>query len=175
MSKYVIDSSTLTSIADAVRTKGGTTDPIVVSDIPTAITNLPSGGGGDLPEEALVISGNCDKRFANNGWNWYIEQYGDRITTNDITDASNMFDDSKKITKVPFDLNFMSIVNYHNLTNIFSNCHNLRQLHKLNNVKVYSTTYMFNNCFRLRTIPDDIADTWDWSYLESQTWAYTGK
>ena len=78
MSKYVIDSSTLTSIADAVRTKGGTTDPIVVSDIPTAITNLPSGGGGDLPEEAFVISGDCGFRFANNGWNWFIEKYGDK-------------------------------------------------------------------------------------------------
>ena len=91
MSKYVIDSSTLTSIADAVRTKGGTTEPIVVSDIPTAITNLPSGGGGDLPEEALVISGDCNYRFAYNGWNWYIEQYGDRITTKNISYANNMF------------------------------------------------------------------------------------
>ena len=87
MSKYVIDSSTLTSIADAVRTKGGTTEPIVVSDIPTAITNLPSGGGGDLPEEAFVLSGDCSYRFANNGWNWFMEQYGDRITTKDISNA----------------------------------------------------------------------------------------
>ena len=34
---------------------------------------------------------------------------------------------------------------------------------------------MNGNCDIIRTIPDDIADTWDWSYLESQTWAYTGK
>ena len=85
MSKYVIDSSTLTSIADAVRTKGGTTEPIVVSDIPTAITNLPSGGGGDLPEEAFVISGNCQYRFAGNGWNWFLDTYQDRISTENIT------------------------------------------------------------------------------------------
>lgn len=174
MSKYVIDSSTLTSIADAVRTKGGTTDPIVVSDIPTAIANLPSGGGGDLPEEVFVISGNCSYRFSNNGWNWFIQQYGDRITTNDISDAQYMFYQSNKIAEIPFDLNFDSSKSYHNLTNIFSNCTNITQVPKINNVKVYQTRNMFYGCNNLRTIPDDIADTWDWSYLESQTSEYTG-
>ena len=33
---------------------------------------------------------------------------------------------------------------------------------------------MFYSCKRLRTIPDDIADTWDWSYLEKETSPYTG-
>ena len=33
---------------------------------------------------------------------------------------------------------------------------------------------MFNACRKLRTIPEDIADTWDWSYLEKQTSNYTG-
>lgn len=174
MSKYVIDSSTLTSIADSVRTKGGTTDPIVVSDIPTAITNLPSGGGGDLPEEAFVISGDCSYRFSNNGWNWFIQQYGDRITTNDISDAQYMFYQINKIAEIPFDLNFDSSKSYHNLTNIFSNCTNITQVPKINNVKVYQTRNMFYGCNNLRTIPDDIADTWDWSYLESQTSGYTG-
>ena len=174
MSKYVIDSSTLTSIADAVRTKGGTTDPIVVSDIPTAIANLPSGGGGDLPAEALTISGNCTYRFASNGWNWFIEQYGNKITTKDITNAQNMFVSSNKITEIPFDLNFSSSQSYHSLSNIFNSCKNLTQVPKLNNVKVDNTSQMFTLCNRLRTIPEDIADTWDWSYLEKQTSPYTG-
>ena len=45
-----------------------------------AIGNIPS--GGSLPAEALTISGNCSYRFAYNGWNWFIERYGDKITTN---------------------------------------------------------------------------------------------
>lgn len=174
MSKYVIDSSTLTSIADAVRTKGGTTDPIKVSDIPTAITNLPSGGGGDLPEEAFVISGDCQYRFAYNGWNWFIEQYGNKITTKDISDAGSMFYYCSKITKIPFDLNFRSSDSYHNLQYIFPYCNSLTQLPKLNNVKVYDTSSMFENCYNLREIPEDIADTWDWSYIEKQTSQYNG-
>ena len=172
MSKYVIDSSTLTSIADAVRTKGGTTDPIVVSDIPTAIANIPSGGGGDLPEEAFVISGDCQYRFANNGWNWFIEQYGNKITTKDISNAQYMFNGSSKISKVPFDLNFRSSENYHKLYYIFYECNNITQVPKLNNLKVYNTVRMFCSCYNLRTIPEDIADTWDWSYIEKQTSEY---
>ena len=174
MSKYVIDSSTLTSIADAVRTKGGTTDPIVVSDIPTAIANLPSGGGGDIPEEAFTISGNCSYRFYMDGWNWFIEQYGDRITTKDISNASYMFYNSSKIEKVPFDLNFDSVLSQHDLTNIFYNCNNIKKISRMNNVKVSLTRNMFWKCYNLREIPEDIADTWDWNQLESQTSRYNG-
>ena len=174
MSKYVIDSSTLTSIADAVRTKGGTTDPIVVSDIPTAITNLPS-GGGDIPEEAFVISGDCYYRFSNNGWNWFIEKYGNKITTKDITIANSMFHGSDKIPKVPFDLNLSSSRSYHDSSYIFENCDNLTQIPKLNNVIVYDARGMFRMCRTLRTIPEDIADTWNWSYLEKQTSSSIGK
>ena len=32
--------------------------------------------GDVLPESALVISGDCSYRFASNGWNWFIEKYG---------------------------------------------------------------------------------------------------
>lgn len=53
MSKYSIDSTTLTSVADAIRTKKGTSDTIQVSDFATEITNLPSGGGDDSTITAL--------------------------------------------------------------------------------------------------------------------------
>ena len=40
---------------------------------------------GSPPESAFVISENCQYRFANGGWDWFIENYGDRITTNNIS------------------------------------------------------------------------------------------
>lgn len=46
MSKYSIDSTTLTSVANAIRGKDGTSAPIQVSDFATRITNIPTGGGG---------------------------------------------------------------------------------------------------------------------------------
>ena len=53
--KYLIEDTTLTAIGDAVRTKGNTSDLIKVSELPNAIINLPSGGGGeDLPRSEEV-------------------------------------------------------------------------------------------------------------------------
>ena len=126
------------------------------------------------PEEAFVISGDCQYRFANNGWNWFIEKYGNKITTKDISNASYMFYNCTTITEMPFDLNFDSSSSYHSLISIFYYCNNLTQVPKLNNVKVYDTSKIFYNCNNLRTIPDYIADTWDWSYVEKQTSQYSG-
>ena len=164
----------LNAIGDAIRAKTGGTEKLTLDEMPTQIQAIQTGGGGDLPEEALTISGDCSYRFANNGWNWFIEQYGGRITTKDISNPSYMFSSSYNITEVPFDLNFSSSASYHNLNSIFKSCGNLTQTPKFNNVKVYDTSDMFNSCKRLRTIPEDIADTWDWSYLEKQTSPYTG-
>lgn len=40
----------LTQIADSIRSKDGTTDPIVATDFPQRILDIPSGGGGGLPD-----------------------------------------------------------------------------------------------------------------------------
>lgn len=48
MSKYAINDTTLTAIADSIRAKGGTSDPIQVSNFASAIANLPSGSSGDF-------------------------------------------------------------------------------------------------------------------------------
>ena len=39
---------------------------------------------GSPPEEAFVISGDCDSRFSDNNWNWFVEGYGNKITTENI-------------------------------------------------------------------------------------------
>lgn len=49
MSKYAIEKSTLTAIADAIREKGNTDTKILVSDLATAISNLSVGGGSEIP------------------------------------------------------------------------------------------------------------------------------
>ena len=125
MSKYVIEKTTLIDIADAVRGKNGTTEPIVVSELASAITNLPTGGsGGDLPEEAFFITGDCQYRFAYDGWNWFAENYGDRVITENISNCANMFRLSKNLNKIPLVIN----------GNASSSC---------------SLSYMFNGCDKL--------------------------
>lgn len=46
MSKVILNDTTLTAIAEAIRTKGGSQEQFLPSEMPAAIANLPSGGGG---------------------------------------------------------------------------------------------------------------------------------
>lgn len=48
MSKVFIEEETLIGIGNAIRKKSGTTDLIATTDMANAISNLPSGGGGEL-------------------------------------------------------------------------------------------------------------------------------
>ena len=62
----------LNAIGDAIRAKTGGTEKLTLDEMPTQIQAIQT-GGGDLPEEALTISGDCQYRFANNGCNWFIQ------------------------------------------------------------------------------------------------------
>ena len=134
MSKYVIDSSTLTSIADAVRTKGGTTEPIVVSDIPTAITNLPSGGGG-ISEEDLTFTAHGEMYLFNQDYNKIYEKNTSRIKIVPATDSG------KKI----YDLGRLchgSTIK--DLSPITIDC---------SGVDIFCCSYAFNKCEKLEKLP----------------------
>lgn len=48
MSKVFIEEETLIGIGNAIREKNGTTDLIATTDMASAISNLPTGGGGEL-------------------------------------------------------------------------------------------------------------------------------
>ena len=136
-----------------------------------AIGNIPS--GGSLPAEALTISGNCDYKFYRNNWNWFVKSFGSKITTNDITNGYYMFQNSDEIEEIPFEINFKEGQSA-SIEAIFGGCYKLTKIPKINNLKVNNIDAAFAACFNLRTIPDDIADTWDWSYLEGQTSSYNG-
>ena len=108
MSKVLVNESSLTGIADAIRGKNGSTDTYKPSEMAAAITAISGGGGGyDIPEEAFVLSGDCSHRFSKGGWDWFIEKYGNKITTKDITSCLYMFNDCK-LTQIPFDINLNS-------------------------------------------------------------------
>ena len=59
MAKYSIDSTTLTSIGDAIRAKEGSTGVIPVSDIPSRIAAIQTGAdvSGVTAVEADVVAG----------------------------------------------------------------------------------------------------------------------
>lgn len=206
MAKVLVNESSLTGIADAIRSKNGSTDTYKPSQMAAAISaisgaaepviealsvtangtytapdgvdgyspvtvNVPQ--DGSPPDEAFVISGDCSYRFANNGWDWFIELYGNKITTQNIIHLGSMFYESSDLISIPFEINCSSgkdIV----ATYMFAHCYNLRNIPKINNLRVTGISSLFNSCNMLRNIPDTITSTWDWNYLESQTSAYNG-
>lgn len=163
----------LTNIANAIREKGGTTEKLTLDAMPTAISALSTGGGGgvDIPDEAFVISGTCKYWDYNGSWDKFITTYANKWSTSNIIDAQYMFSGSNLET-IPFELNFDSDA-VDKIEYMFSSCTKLKELPALNNLKVDGMTNIFYGCNRLKTIPENYADTWNWSYVEGQTSSYS--
>ena len=126
-----------------------------------------------IPPSVFNITGDCSYRFANGGWDWLIEQYGDKITTSNITNLENMFYEIDEITSIPFDINAKIGTNV-SCANMFSGSGGITNIPKVNNVKPTETNNLFYGCAKLREIPKDWCDTWDWSYLNGLTSTYGG-
>ena len=198
MAKVLVNESSLTGIADAIRSKNGSTDTYKPSQMAAAITaisgaaepviealsvtsngtytapdgvdgygpvtvNVPQDGGP--PESAFVISGDCNYRFANNGWNWFIEQYGDKITTEDINNASHMFYYAS-IEDIPFEIN---VRNDAYIDYMFYET-KIKTLPYING-KIQNASYFCNTCSMLNNIPEDWAEHIDWSSFHSYSYA----
>ena len=173
MSKYVIDSSTLTSIGDAIRFQEGTTEPIPVHLLYNRILALETGGGGDLPEEAFNITGDCSYRLAYNGWNWFIDTFKNKIKTQDVTNLKYMFSDSSQLAIIPFEINCKNSIQT-DLSYMFANCTNLTEIPKIKNCVVKLAPNIFTQCRNLREIKEEAVAGLDWSYIDSRTSQYDG-
>jgi hypothetical protein len=102
----------LTAIADGFRTSRGTSDKYTLEQMATlAAEPIGGGGGGDLPAEAFNISGECSYRFHKGGWDWFINAYGNRITTKTVTALDYMFNQSG-LDKIPFTINITDASNF---------------------------------------------------------------
>ena len=119
------------------------------------------GGGGDLPEKAFLITGDCRYRFANSGWDWFIENYGNRVTTSNILSISDMFSYSSA-EEIPFDINLDGTAM--SMDNMFYNCRKLKVLPKING-KIRSAQRLFTQCNLLRHIPEDFFKNIDCSAM----------
>lgn len=175
MSKYVIDSATLASIGDAVREKDGTTEAILVSDIATRIKAIPQEGGGgglEIPEEAFTITGDCNYRFSGGGWDWFVEQIGNQISTKDLLSTQYMFQNSN-LESIPFDINGTTVGSM-SAVGIFYGCEKLTSIPKLNFI-AGNMQQIFYNCYKLEEITEESVANIDWTAVDTQatTYGYT--
>lgn len=167
MSKVFIQESTLTSIGNAIREKTGNTDLIAPGDMPTQILAIQTGGSGEgyIPTQAdLTITGDCSYRFSNGAWDWVIREYGDRITSRDITGGINYMFANSKVEEIPFDINCDGTYGGNYIAYAFSGCSNLRRIAgKITGVKPTNGAQLFNSCYNLRELP--VMENWDWSTM----------
>lgn len=150
MAKVLINETSLSGIADAIRAKNGSSETYKPSEMAAAIEAIEAGGGGGgLPEEALVLTGDCHWRFVNGGWDWFVNDYGSQVTTKDISNASYMFQDSQ-LKNIPFEFNFKSA----NVSYFLANSR--IETAPIMNGSVSNVLCLFQNNY-LKTIP---AETW---------------
>ena len=129
-----------------------------------------------LPTKAdLVITGDCNNMFSKGKNAWMLRCYIDLITTNKIYNTQYMFSEYTG-ESIPFDLNWESAYtsSYNGSAETLSYCRNLKVVPKLNNWRSDNISAMFQGCDRIREIPEDFFDTWDWSLMDNATSAYAG-
>ena len=169
MSKYVVDESSLTAIGDAIREKTGGTELIPFTSMPNEIASITTGGGSGVEVEPIVLTGDCSNGCSGLLAAKFIELFGDKITTNNLTKVNSMFKDYK-LTNIPFELN-MTGESYYDCASLFSQAERLEISPIMNNFYPSNIGYMFSGCSRLRTIPENAFNNWNYSRLHSYDYA----
>lgn len=143
----------LTSIADAIREKGGTTEKLTLDAMPTAIAALSTGGGGgeDLVPNPIVYDGTCSYLFAQGQNDWILDNYYDRVKIQDVRSMDYAFYYSNA-KKVPSIKQFSTSQSW-NYT--FSSC-NVEEIGDIYDFYPSRHQYMFGGCSKLRHCPNFI-------------------
>ena len=140
MAIVLTDNTNYQNIANAIRNKNGSSDTYSPSQMATAINNIPSGGRGPTPAE-LALTGECDYRFYDGKWDWFLTKYGSQITTNNVSNCNYMFWNTQ-LQSIPFNINFgTSMVS---LASMFNGASFLRTLPYLYNPKPNNINNIFN-------------------------------
>ena len=170
MAKLFIEETTLSSIGDAIRSKAGTNELISPLDMPNAIINLPS--GGDIEVEPIVIEGYQTKPFSGALPSQYIKLFGNTVSTKNLTNAQDMFDNYKNET-IPFSINFQQGYDGYgsgvSIEGMFRYCEKLKQLPVITGKpKIKGFYEVFRSCNHLKEITEEFVDSFDYSLFESK-------
>ena len=159
----------LEAIGDAVRAKTGDTDKLTLDEMATKINGMKPGP----TTSDLTITGDCGNRFANGGWDWVIEKYGNQITTHNITNLDYMFYKSN-VDSIPFNINLSNNQsNGFKMERIFYTCPNLTELPYIENAVPRSMQY-FSGDNSIQQVPENYFDNWNWNIMKNMTSQYDG-
>ena len=200
MAKVLVNESSLTGIANAIRSKNGTETTYKPSEMAGAIEAIQTDG----TVEALDITANGtytapdgvdgynpitvnvpqdgsppDEAFVIKGDCSYRFAYNSwnwfistygNRITTQIDSAYYMFSYSGDLEEIPFELNFTG--SFNNIERLFGYCYRLKTIPKINNCQPTLTSYLFYSCRMLKNLPDDIESWFDWSNLDNKDIVY---
>ena len=141
----------------SITANGTYTAPDGVDGYSPITVNVPQDGSPD----PIVITGNADNYCAYSKLALeYIRLYGNTITTENITSASQMFYNYRGET-IPFALNYDPNANV-TLLRCFQDCVNLKSLPIMNNLVPNELRYVFAGCQFLTNI-DNFVNSINWT------------
>ena len=161
--KSIVSNSKLTAIANAIRSKTGTTASLTLDAMVSEIANIST---GTSPSDATATPDDIllGKTAYVNG-----KKITGTIETYDGTNDGVIADRFKKLldntkscanlfygytdTSVDDLISYSDTENVTNMSNMFFNCVNLQTIPELNTSKVTNMNSMFFNCYKLQTVP----------------------
>lgn len=150
----------LTSIANAIREKGGTSDLLTLDAMPNAIAALPTGGGSgdDGVPNPINLTVSTAGLFANNNWDWVLQNYVDRlnITVSSSAGTSSLFANTATDTPITFNtpITYTGTDGRLACSNMFKNSNVILGEDFVNSIngKLYDVSSMFEG-YKGETIP----------------------
>lgn len=118
MSIVTIEDTNLTNIANAIRSKNGTSDTYKPSEMATAIENIPTGGGKFKPTVGFVFNTPFKEEMQNE-----IEG----IDTSQLTNMQEMFKNGGNYLK-RVDLSTWDVSKVTNMYSMFNQCYELEEI-----------------------------------------------
>lgn len=113
--------------------------------------NVPQDGAPTAEE--LTFTGNCQYAFSSPVWEWFLNKYGNSITTNQISNSALMFYNSP-VSVIPFTIDCNnSGVKTNNSYRMFSNAKKLQVAPNITG-SIRGFGLMFEKCENLHSIPD---------------------
>lgn len=173
MANVIINDTNLTNIAQAIRSKNGTSTTYKVSEMASAITNLPTGGGGSV--ESVVLDGDLQYLNFEGRLDELIQKNPTLFSTVNVTNIQYGFEGSA-LTRIPFSINFNGTQVANGLANTFSNMSNLEEMPEIHGGTYggFSEAFAYTPKLKVIEFADDLVINSNRNYTMGRMFQYSG-
>lgn len=169
MSKVLVNDSTLSSLGNIIRDYKGEENTYTPAEMVTNFQNMKEVSKLAPTDDELTLTGGFDYKFYGGGWNWFLQKYGNKIKTSNITSFDRTFYNNSIITEIPFELNFNPSATM-SFSYSFDHCSKLRELPKIRNCSISSLYHCFSDSGITR-VEDDNFENVDFSSFNNNSYS----